>query len=67
MKINVQVGDTVTVSKWTESGWNVQTGIVEQIRIKNIRRREVLVSGSWWVVRNDVGVRFEIVQKGEKK
>lgn len=67
MKINVQVGDTVTVSKWTGSGWNIQTGIVEQIRIKNIRRREVLVNGSWWVVRNDVGVRFEIVQKGEKK
>jgi len=67
MKINVQVGDTVTVSKWIGSRWNIQTGIVKQIRIKNIRRREVLVNGSWWVVRNDVGVRFEIVQKGEKK
>jgi hypothetical protein len=65
MKVNVEVGDTVKVAKWDseQRDWLQDEGEVKEIRTVNARRREVNVNGKWWVVRNEVNVRFEIVKK----
>lgn len=65
MKVDVEVGDTVRVRKWdaVRRVWLLDEGVVEEIRSINSRRREVKVKGNWWVVRNEVNVRFEIVKK----
>ncbi|MBN8657999.1 MAG: hypothetical protein J0M11_19865 [Anaerolineae bacterium] len=67
MKINVEIGDSVKVARWDpeKHAWLQDEGEVKEIRTMNARRREVKVNGNWWVVRNEVNVRFEIVKKKE--
>lgn len=68
-KVNVEVGDTVKVARWDTDlrDWVKSEGVVEEIRIVNPRRREVRIGKGWWVVRNEVNVKFQIVKKKDQQ
>jgi hypothetical protein len=71
MRIKVCIGDKVRVFHldlipYVGFKKMEAVGLVEDIRLFNARRSQVLVCGKWWMVRNDVINGIEILETKEK-
>ncbi len=63
MKLDIQVGDTVYIWKWVGPTRHETTGVVQEIRKRNPMRREALVNGDWYILRNDLRNGLEVIKK----